>query len=154
MRSVKRILTVLVLAAAAAGCGGTAGRLVEPPDDPGAVMTRVIRLELAGNLDRSWRMLIREQRRIVDLSLYRRCAIGPPVAEAKVVILGVADETFDVAALGRTKTKAVHWRLTTNEVGVGKVTVSHTGHLIAQDGSWHWTLSSTSLEQLRSGNCP
>jgi hypothetical protein len=153
MPAVKRILAVLVLAAAAAGCGGAAGS-VQPRDDPGAVMTRVIRLELAGNLDRSWQMLIREQRRIVDLGLYRRCVVGPPVENAKVVILGIADETFEVAALGRTKTKAVHWRLTTNEIGFGKVTVSHTGHLIAQDGAWHWTLSAKSLRQLRSGNCP
>jgi hypothetical protein len=153
MRPVKRILAMLVLAAAAAGCGSGVGS-VQPRDDPGTVMTRVIRLELAGNLARTWQMLIREQRRIVDLGLYRRCVIGPPVENAKVVILGVADETFDVAALGRTRTKAVHWKLTTNEVGLGKVTVSHTGHLIAQDGTWHWSLSAQSLQQLRSGNCP
>ena len=151
----KRLLAVAVLAAAAAGCGGSGGtKASEPADDPGAVMTRVIKLELAGQLDTSWRMLIREQRRIVDRRLYRQCVIGPPIEKADIVILGVADETFDVAALGPTKTKAVRWRLTTNEIGLGKVTVSHTGHLIAQDGAWHWTLSRQSLQRLRSGNCP
>jgi hypothetical protein len=152
---VKRLLLVAVLALGAAGCAGSGGpKASEPTDDPGAVMTRVIKLELAGQLETSWRMLIREQRRIVDLRLYRQCVIGPPIEKADVVILGVADQTFDVAALGPTRTKAVRWRLTTNEIGLGKVTVSHTGHLVAQDGAWHWALSKQSLQRLRAGNCP
>jgi hypothetical protein len=151
MRTVRRLAAGLLLAAAVGGCGGGPA---EPREDPGVAMTRVIRLELAGKLERSWHLLIREQRRVVDLRLYEQCTVGQPVTDAKVVILGISDATVNIAALGITKTKAVRWRLTTNEVGFGRVTVSHTGHLIAQDGAWHWVLSHESLAQLRSGNCP
>jgi hypothetical protein len=155
MSRVKWMLALLAVAVAAAtaGCGSSSGAR-EPREDPGAVMRQVIQLELTGKLDRSWQMLIREQRRIVDRRLYRQCVLGPPVEKADVVILGVADQMFDVAALGRTKTKAVRWKLTTHEVGLGKVTVSHTGHLVQEDGRWHWTLSAASLQHLRAGSCP
>jgi len=58
VRAEKRILALLALASAAAGCGGRPGRssLATTP--------------------------------------------GSPVENARVVILGIADETFEVAALG------------------------------------------------------
>jgi hypothetical protein len=78
---------------------------------------------------------------------------GPDDARREDQVRGVKDETAVVPVLGRTKTKAVSSRLTVQEAGA-PVTVSNVGHLIAQDGHWHWTLSAQSLKLLRAGLCP
>ncbi len=41
-----------------------------------------------------------------------------------------------------------------SSAGFGKVTVLHTGHLIAQDGAWHWTLSPQSLKRSAPATAP
>jgi len=150
MRPMRRLLPILVLLALA-GCGGNSSS--GPPEDPGAAMTRIIRLELSGQRDLSYQLLIREERRLVDRRLYRACAPGPKVHDATIEVRGVRDETAVVPVIGRTKTKAVSWRLTVKEAG-SPVTVSNVGHLIAQDGHWHWTLTAESLKLLRAGLCP
>src|SRR5256885_3364224 len=134
-RAVKRVLVGLAILALA-GCGGPSG----PSEDPADAMRRIIRLELRGQRDLSYQLLVREQRQLVDRRLYRTCSPGATVATAKIEVRGVKDETTDVPLLGRTKTKAVSWRLTVQEAG-SPVTVSNVGHLIAQDGHWRWTLS-------------
>ena len=150
MRPMRRLLPILVLLALA-GCGGNSSS--GPSEDPGAAMTRIIRLELSGQRDLSYQLLIREERRLVDRRLYRACAPGPKVHDATIEVRGVRDETAVVPVIGRTKTKAVSWRLTVKEAG-SPVTVSNVGHLIAQDGHWHWTLTAESLKLLRAGLCP
>ena len=151
MRGVKRpLLGLAVLALAGCGGGGAGGG---PSEDPGAAMTHIIRLELLGQRDLSYQLLVREQRQVVDKRLYRTCSPGPTMPGAKIEVRGVKDETAVVPVLGRTKTKAVSWRLTVQEAG-SPVTVSNVGHLIAQDGRWHWTLSAQSLKLLRAGLCP
>jgi hypothetical protein len=147
VRRVLPALAILVLA----GCGD--GVRAGTSDDPGAAMTRIIRLELIGKRELSYALLVREQRRLVDRRLYRACSPGATVHDAKIEVRGVRDETTVVPALGRTKTKAVSWRLTVKEAGA-PVTVSNVGHLIAEDGHWHWTLTAQSLKLLRAGLCP
>ena len=142
----------IALAAAAlalAGCGSSAGARA-PAGDPGETMRRVIRLELSGRQDLTWPLLVREQRRVVDKRLYLRCSVGPALPNAEVAVLGVRDETFTVAVLGTVRTKAVRWRLKLSP----DETILKTGHLVAQDGSWHWTLSEASVRALRAGRCP
>jgi hypothetical protein len=146
----RRVIVALSLLALA-GCGG--GGSAGPAEDPGAVMTRVIRLELNGQRDLSYQLLVREQRAVVDRRLYRACSPGAKVTDAKIEVQGIKDETTDVPVLGRTKTKAVSWRLTVNDAG-SPVTISNVGHLIAEDGHWHWTLTAQSLKLLRAGLCP
>jgi hypothetical protein len=136
---------------ALSGCGGSVH--AGPSDDPGAAMTRIIRLELTGKRDLSYQLLVREQRKLVDRRLYRACSPGATVNDAKIEVRGVRDETTVVPVLGRTRTKAVSWRLTVQEAG-SPVTVSNVGHLIAEDGHWHWTLTAQSLKLLRAGLCP
>jgi hypothetical protein len=148
---VRRIVLALVLAFVAAGCGGGDD---EPEEHPAAAMARVVQHELAGRRGHSWDLLVREQRRVVARGLYVRCSPGEPIRDAKVVVLGVEDETFTVPALGPTATKAVRWRMTVPVPDDEPVTLSRTGHLIAQDGKWRWTLSADSFALFEAGDCP
>ena len=97
--------------AALAGCGGNGGGSAAklPDEDPGRVMTAVIRHELEGKRELSYKMLVRAQRAAVPPKFYASCSPGPAMDEndVDVDILGVRDEVYAVPALGRTKTKAV-----------------------------------------------
>ena len=64
-------------------------------------MIRLVQHEFAGRLTLSYAMLIREQREVVDRSLYVRCKPGLPTNGVHVAILGVSDEVFNVPVLGK-----------------------------------------------------
>jgi hypothetical protein len=151
---VKRLLGVAAALAAMSGCGGAKADHRVPTEDPGRVMVALIHHELAGRLGRSWALLVREQREVIARGLYVRCSNGDPIHDAKVVVLGVHDEMHVVPALGRTETKAVRWRMTVPQPGSEPVSYSRTGHLVAQDGRWRWTLSQSTFESYRAGICP
>jgi hypothetical protein len=152
---VTRLIAGLAAAAAAvavlAGCGGSSE--AAPTDDPGQVMRTVVKHELSGDRALSYRMLVSEQRDAVRQALYNRCSPGPSMEETDVSvgIVGVKDEEFSVPALGTTKTKAVSYRIDFHD---GTEPIRSTGHLIAQDGKWRWTLSPASFDSLSDGNCP
>lgn len=150
----KRLLGSVAAAAALAGCSGAEAEESVPTEDPGQAMVTLIRHELAGRLSHSWALLVREQREVVARGVYVRCPNGDPIENAEVVVLGVRDEMFAVPALGRTQTKAVRWRMTVEEPGGPRETYSRTGHLVAQDGRWRWTLSKSSFASFRAGVCP
>jgi hypothetical protein len=153
MPRVKRL--ALASIALLAGCGGFGGGDdAVPTDDPGQAMVTLIQHELAGRLGHSWALLVREQQAIVERSLYVRCPNGLPINDARVTVLGVTDEEFTVPALGRTQTKAVRWRMTIPQPGMRPLTYDRTGHLIAQDGKWRWTLSHRTFATFRAGLCP
>jgi hypothetical protein len=142
---------VAILAAAAAGCGG--GSSATPKEDPGRVMKTVIQHELAGDRAVTYTMLVSQQRKVVSKRLYTKCSPGAAMgdADATVGITGVHDEQATVPALGKTKTKAVGYRIDFHN---GTDPVISTGHLIAQDGHWRWTLSAAGFDSLSGGNCP
>jgi len=116
-------------------------------------MRTVVKHELSGDRALSYRMLVREQRDAVNPSLYNRCSPGPSMEETDVSvgIVGVKDEQFSVPALGKTKTKAVSYRIDFHD---GTEPIRSTGHLIAQNGKWRWTLSPASFDSLSGGSCP
>ena len=143
-----------IVLVAGCGFGGDGDEDALPVDDPGRAMVVLIRHELAGRLGHSWALLVREQQAIVDRALYVRCPNGLPIEDARISVLGVSDEEFTVPALGRTQTKAVRWRMTIPQPGTQPVTYDRTGHLIAQDGKWRWTLSRQSFASYRAGVCP
>jgi hypothetical protein len=149
---VYRPLLALLLAFGVAGCGGGGGG--EPDEDPATAMARVVQHELAGRRDHSYGLLVREQRQIVNRGLYVRCSPGDPIRDAQVVVLGVEDETFTVPGLGPTETKAVRWQMTVPVPDEEPLKLARTGHLIAQDGKWRWTLSADSFALLEAGDCP
>jgi hypothetical protein len=153
---VKRLLAGAAAIVAVSGCGGSGGAGSEqlPGQDPGQAMVTLIQHELAGRLAHSWALLVREQRAVVARRLYIRCPNGLPIDDARVDVLGVSDEDFTVPALGKTRTKAVRWRMTVPQPGRTPVTYDQTGHLIAQDGKWRWTLSKATFASYRAGVCP
>ena len=139
------------LVVAATACGSDPAK--PPTEDPRAVMRSVIRNELTGNRGRSYERLVREQRKVVPRDFYRSCSPGAAIrlADVKIGIVGVHDVVFEVPGLGRTKTKAVHYRILFR---AGGPPIDDTGHLIAQEGRWHWTLSAESFSSFRQGFCP
>jgi len=144
------LASIAVAVAAAAGCGGNSN--ATPKEDPGSVMQAVVKHELAGERTVTYGMLVREQRKAISPAIYKRCSPGAPLKGAATVgILGVRDEQFAVPALGKTDTKAVRYRISFRD---GMAPVASTGHLIAQDGHWRWTLSATSFDSLSGGSCP
>jgi hypothetical protein len=154
---VKRALGVLATLVALSGCGsggGGANGESLPQQDPGQAMVTLIQHELAGRLAHSWALLVREQRAVVTRALYMRCPNGLPIDDARIDVLDVSDEDFAVPVLGKTRTKAVRWRMTVPQPGSSPVVYDRTGHLIAQDGKWRWTLSQSTFASYRAGVCP
>jgi hypothetical protein len=150
----RRLAAAGVVAAAiavAAGCGGSSS--AAPKEDPAQVMRAVITHELYGQQAYTYRLLVREQRKVVSARLYASCVPGAKAQPSNfaVAILGVHDESFTVPAIGKTKTKAVDYRIDLHD---GADPIVSTGHLIAQDGHWRWTLSSASFNSFSSGSCP
>src|SRR2546422_230937 len=99
-------------------------------------------------------MPVQQQRAANNPRLYVHLLPRPSTTPRKVEIVGVKDEVFDVPALGTVPTKAVRFEMS----GVGadgkRIMVPDTGHLIAQDGQWRWTLSRRSFSALLAGACP
>ncbi len=142
---------VAAAVAVTAGCGGSS--TAAPKEDPAQVMRAVISHELYGQQAYTYNLLVREQRKIVSARLYKSCVPGPKAqpSDFTVAILGVHDESIKVPALGKTKTKAVDYRIDLHD---GTDPIVSTGHLIAEDGHWRWTLSSASFHSFSSGACP
>ena len=117
-------------------------------------MIRLVRHEFAGQLDRSYAMLVRQQRAAIKRDLYVRCPPGLATADVKIEVVGVHDELFDVPALGKVETKAVKFEMSVIGANGSRIMIPDTGHLIAQDGQWRWTLSRRSFSALLAGACP
>jgi hypothetical protein len=137
---------------ALAGCGGSSSSAA-PKEDPAQVMKAVVSHELSGQQAFTYKLLVREQRKVVSAKLYGSCVPGLTMqaSDVSVAVLGVRDESYAVPALGKTKTKAVKYKIDFHDGGDPIVS---TGHLIAQDGHWRWTLSPKSFNSFSSGSCP
>jgi hypothetical protein len=150
-----RALAAVGLVVLAAGCGGMGGSAAgQPAERPGAAMIRLVRHEFAGRLDRSYAMLVRQQRTAINRDLYEHCPPGLASTDIKIEIVGVHDELFDVPALGKVETKAVSFQMSVMGANGSRIMIPDTGHLIAQDGQWRWTLSRRSFSALLAGACP
>jgi hypothetical protein len=146
---------ILVAAAGIlAGCGGGGSGTGAPSEGPGRAMVRLVQHELNGRLESSYAMLVKQQRTAIDHDLYVHCPPGPPRGDVRVLILGVRDELYNVPAIGQTDTKAVTYEMSIPDAQGHRMKISDTGHLIAQDGQWRWTLSQRSLSALLVGACP
>jgi hypothetical protein len=146
---------VLATVCALAGCGGSgSGGAAAPDEAPGHAMVRLVQDELHGRRASSYAMLVKEQRKAVDRDLYVRCSPGLPRDDVRVLILHVRDQLFDVPSLGRVATKAVTYEMSIPGANGDRIRTTDTGHLIAQDGVWRWTLSRRSLSALLVGACP
>jgi uncharacterized protein YceK len=149
------VLAALAGAATLSGCGTTAASTAAGPgEDPGKAMIRLVQHELAGRLNSSYAMLVREQREAVNHDLYVKCKPGLPTTGVRVLVLGVQDEAFNVPVLGKTVTKAVRYEMSVPDASGKRIKIVDKGHLIAQDGKWRWTLSERSLSAFLAGACP
>ena len=150
MRPWLALAPLLGAVALAAGCGGSSN--ATPSEDPAVVMKTLIRHELAGERDQSYAMLVSEQRSVVSPQLYRSCSPGEAMnpGDVAVRILGVSDTTFAVPGRGQTAAKAVKYRIDLHDGNP----IEDTGHLIAEEGHWRWTLSPQSFAAMSKGNCP
>jgi hypothetical protein len=148
-----RPLVATFAVAVLAGCGASHSSSA-PTEDPGKTMVQLVRHELAGELESSYAMLVRGQREAVDRALYLRCLPGPPRRDVRVLVLGVTDEVYDVPTLGKVPTKAVHYEMSIPDAAGKRMRIASTGHLIAQEGTWRWTLSSRSFSAMLAGACP
>jgi hypothetical protein len=153
MRPPVAVVTVLACGVLA-GCGGSPSGNATPSETPGHAMVRLVQHELNGRLASSYAMLIDEQRREVSRDLYVHCPPGPPRNDVRVLVLRVRDQRFDVPGLGQTNTKAVTYEMSIPDANGRRMKISDTGHLIAEDGQWRWTLSQRSLSALLAGACP
>ena len=148
-------LVLLAATLALAGCGASGSSNAAMPDEaPGHAMVRLVQHELQGRLASSYAMLVKEQRKEVDHDLYVRCPPGLPRDDVRVLILGVRDQMFDVPAIGRVATKAVTYEMSIPDAKGDRMRITDTGHLVAQEGQWRWTLSQRSLSALLAGACP
>ena len=150
-----RALAAVGFVLLAAGCGGASGAAGgQPSEQPGTAMIRLVRHEFAGRLDSSYAMLVREQRAAINRDLCVHCLPGLSTTDVKVEIVRVKDMLFDVPALGKVPTKAVSFEMSVVGADGKRIMVPDTGHLIAQDGQWRWTLSRRSFSALLAGACP
>jgi hypothetical protein len=150
----RRLAAAGALAAAAAvlaGCGSSSS--AAPKEDPAQVMKAVVSHELSGEQAFTYKLLVREQRKHVNARLYASCSPGAKMqpSDVSVAVLGVHDESYSVPALGQTKTKAVKYKIDFRD---GTDPIVSTGHLIAQEGHWRWTLSAASFGSFSAGSCP
>ena len=136
------------------GCGGGSSRDATPSEPPGHAMIRLVQHELNGQLGSSYAMLVDEQRREVNRDLYVHCPPGVPRNDVRVLVLRVRDQRFNVPGLGQTATKAVTYEMSIPDAEGHRMKVADTGHLIAEEGEWRWTLSQRSLSALLVGACP
>jgi hypothetical protein len=141
---------VAIVALAPAGCGG--GRVAVPSQRPEAAMKKLLELEFAGMHVRAWGLLVREQREAISRGLFLACQ-GPGLAHVEIEVLDARDEVFDVPGLGKAKTKVLRWKATVSPPGSKAFTLQRTGHLIAQDGVWRWTLSPATFRAYSRGSC-
>jgi len=139
---------IILIAGSGGGSSSTA-----PIEDPGQVMKAVVSDELSGRQALTYKLLVREQRKLVSARLYSSCLPGLTMqaSDVSVAIVAVKDESYSVPALGQTNTKAVRYRIDFHDGGEPIVS---TGHLIAQDGHWRWTLSPKSFHSFSNGSCP
>src|SRR5215813_4102686 len=148
-------LVLLAAACLLAGCGNSSSNDAAPPaETPGHAMVRLVQHELQGRRASSYEMLVKEQRKEIDHDLYVRCSPGLPRDDVRVLILGVRDQMFDVPAIGRVATKAVQYEMSIPDAKGDRMRITDTGHLVAQEGQWRWTLSQRSLSALLAGACP
>jgi hypothetical protein len=155
MRVLFVVVGALVYGTMVTGCGnGSASSAPAPREDPAKAMVRLVQHELAGRLDSSYAMLIHEQRDAVDHNLYVKCKPGLPTNAVRVLVLEVKDEVFNVPGLGKAQTKAVRYEMSVPDASGKRMKIVSKGHLIAQGGTWHWTLSERSLSAFLAGACP
>jgi hypothetical protein len=142
---------VLALAVvAAAGCGG--GGSATPKEDPGLAARRVVRQITSNAYAQAWADLHSKDQDVAPLGEYVDCETRSPVIARprRVQVLKVTEQSFGIGDGTFVETEAVAVRLSF----AGDFNVTHTVHLVAEDGRWKWILPSFRFRDYKANRCP
>jgi len=145
-----RAFVLALVLLAAAGCGG--GGSSAPKEDPGVAATRVVRQITANAYAQAWGDLHSKDQDVAPLGEYVDCETRSPViARPRAVkVMKVTDQSFGIGDGTFVDTKAVAVRL----AFAGNFKVTHTVHLVAEDGRWKWILPSFRFRDYKANRCP
>ncbi len=144
-------LGVLALAVVVvAGCGG--GGSAAPKEDPGVAAVRVVHQITANAYAQAWGDLHSKDQRVAPLGEYVDCETRSPVIARprRVKVVRVTEQSFGIGDGTFVETKAVAVRLGF----AGNFNVTHTVHLVAEDGRWKWILPSVRFRDYKANRCP
>jgi hypothetical protein len=142
-------VVVLLAVVFLAGCGGKAAA---PKDDPGRFAVKVVNLLLANHYAQAWGDLHPEDQRVAPLAEYVGCETRTPIL-ARPLAVKVLTVNNESVGLGNGKfvdSKAVDVRLRFE----GAFKLTHTVHVVAEDGKWRWILPSWRFRDYRADRCP
>jgi hypothetical protein len=144
-----RLTVVALLAVVAAGCGSGSSA---PKEDPSIAAVRVVHQITANRYAQAWGDLHSKDQDVAPLGEYVDCETRSPVIVRPrgVKVVKVTEESFGIGDGTFVETKAVAVRL--SFAGVFKVT--HTVHLVAEDGRWKWILPSFRFRDYKANRCP
>lgn len=142
------LLTPVVLLVAACG-----GHSAQPKDDPGAFAVNVVKLIVGNSYTRAWQDLHSKDQKVAPLEEYVTCESRSPVlaAPTSMKVVSVTDESVGLGDGTFVPSKAVHVRMVFP--GGGNV-LTHTVHVVAEDGRWKWILPSWRFRDYRANKCP
>jgi hypothetical protein len=145
-----RLAAVALFAVVAAGCGGSGE--ATPKEDPGVAAVRVVRQITANAYARAWGDLHSKDQHVAPLGEYVDCETRSPVIARPrgMKVMKVTEESFGIGDGTFVETKAVAVRLSF----AGAFKVTHTVHLVAEDGRWKWILPSFRFRDYKANRCP
>ncbi len=144
-----RCTLLLVAVLALAGCGSKASA---PSDDPGKFAVKVVNLLLANHYAQAWGDLHPEDQRVAPLAEYVGCETRTPII-ARPRAIKVVTVVNESVGLGNGKfvdSRAVDVRFSF----AGGFKLTHTVHVVAEDGHWRWILPSWRFRDYRADRCP
>jgi hypothetical protein len=155
---VRRVALPLVLAALAAGCGGTssstAPTLPVKVDPAGIFMTQILREEISGQWGRQWRYLHPAHQALITQAQYIACSerMGTDFATGQEIfrVLDVRDEAIDVKGVPQHTSKLV--TISFREPGK-QAGLTYRLHAVRVGGRWTWILGGRFLSALARGQC-
>ena len=143
-----RTLALLLVIAAAAGCGGSK----TPQDDPGVFAAQVVQLIVHNKYSAVWDDLHSVDQKVAPFSEYISCENRNPVISVPrtVKVVSVKGESVGLGNGSFVDSKAVAVRLAFG----GGFKVVHTVHVVADHGKWRWILPSWRYRDYKSDKCP
>jgi hypothetical protein len=146
-----KALPLLALVALLAACGGH--KSSTPSDEPGAFAINVVKLITGNSYSRAWQDMHSTDQKVAPLEEYVACESRSPVltAPTSVKVVGVTEESVGLGNGSFVESTAVHVRMAFP--GAENV-LTHTVHLVAEDGHWKWILPSWRFRDYRADKCP
>jgi hypothetical protein len=141
-------LGLLLAAVLVAGCGAPK----QPKDDPGLFATKVVDLIVHNKYSAAWGDLHPVDQDVAPSGEYVGCETRNPVIAVPrtMNVLSVKDESVGIGDGTFVDSKAVAIRLGF----AGNFKVTHTVHVVANDGKWTWILPAWRYRDYKGDTCP